>query len=328
MSLQIIKAGILDTIQDKGRYGHQHQGINPGGAMDRFSAALANALLGKDLNAPVIEFHFPAAQILFRQQTIICLAGADFSATINDESIALRQPVAVPANSALKFIRQKSGARCYLSTLHNFQLERWLGSYSTNLKAEAGGYRGRRLLKDDEITFEEIKIPAISKQHSLPWMAGELKQHENEIEFITGNEWKWLTNNSQKDFLNNSFKISSSSDRMGYRLSGEELKLKSEQQLVSSAVSFGTVQLLPNGQLIILMADHQTTGGYPRIAHVISAHLPRLAQMHPNEEIKFVMTDIETAEYKFLQQQNYLPQLQNASKLKIKAHLNLPGGKT
>jgi antagonist of KipI len=105
---------------------------------------------------------------------------------------------------------------------------------------------------------------------------------------------------------------------MGYRLEGPQLKLKEQKQLVSSGVSFGTVQLLPNGQLIVLMADHQTTGGYPRAANVISAHLPSLAQMQPKEELQFRLTSINQAERKLLQQYNYLVSVQHASSLKLK----------
>src|SRR5215218_7060806 len=115
MSLKIIKAGILDTIQDLGRYGYQHQGINPGGAMDRFSASLANALLGKSLHSPVIEMHFPAAQICFQKPAVICLAGADFRPMLNREKVPLHQPIAIEKNAVLAFTGKQEGARCYLS---------------------------------------------------------------------------------------------------------------------------------------------------------------------------------------------------------------------
>src|SRR3978361_1664650 len=108
MSLQIIKAGILDAIQDQGRYGYQHLGINPGGAMDTYSAQLANALLGKDLNAPVIEMHFPASQILFVKETIICISGADFSPEINTKRIPINQPLAINKNRVLHFNKMLS----------------------------------------------------------------------------------------------------------------------------------------------------------------------------------------------------------------------------
>src|SRR5690348_5327335 len=135
MSLKIIKAGLLDTVQDLGRHGFGHQGINPSGAMDRFSASLGNALLGKELNAPVIEMHFPAAKIHFQTEAVICLAGADFTPLIDGNEIHIHQPVAVNKNAVLSFTRIRNGARCYLALLNELRIESWLNSYSTNLKA-------------------------------------------------------------------------------------------------------------------------------------------------------------------------------------------------
>lgn len=321
MSLRIIKGGILDTIQDTGRCGLQHLGINSNGAMDRFSAQLANALLGKDLKAPVIEFHFPASQMLFEKETIICICGADFFPTINDQPVPLHHPIAVNKKSMLRFVRMQSGARCYLSVLNEWKLSKWLNSYSTNLKAVAGGLNGRQLMKEEVILFEnEIALSKILHAKDfvvLPWKAQDTVDTRNEIEFIIGSEWFCLTKEAQQIFQGNWFQITNESDRMGYRLAGQKLEVNSSEQMISSAVSFGTVQLLPNGQTIILMADHQTTGGYPKIGHVISAHLPILAQKKANDVIRFKMTSLEEAEKKIVNQKKYLHQLQIACKFRM-----------
>lgn len=322
MSLKIIKAGLLDTVQDLGRYGYQHQGINPGGAMDRFSAQLANALLGKELNAPVIEMHYPAPQIQFQKKTVICLTGADFKPMINGKEISLHQPISVGANTVLAFKEKLRGARCYLSILPALTIEHWLHSSSTNLKAAAGGYKGRALQKGDEIEFTQVAFTLEKEVVSLPWKYRADENTTNEIKFIPGPEWNWLNTKNQTHFLNNAFIITPSSDRMGYRLGGESLEQALKEQLISSAVNFGTVQLLPNGQLIVLMADHQTTGGYPRIATVLSAYLPKLAQMSAGEELKFVMTNIEAAEEKWMAQQKLVTHLQNTCKLKLQNWLD------
>ncbi len=141
------------------------------------------------------------------------------------------------------------------------------------------------------------------------------------IYVLPGNELNRLEEESKRHFISDLFKISSLSDRMGYRLSGPGLWSTSEDELVSSAVSFGTVQLLPDGQLIILMADHQTSGGYPKIAHVITAHHSRLAQMRPEEKISFRFTDIKTAEELLLKQHQHLRQLENACKFRLQDFL-------
>lgn len=326
MSLQIIKAGILDTIQDQGRYGYQHLGINPGGAMDRYSSQLANALLGKDLQLPVIEMHFPSGKILFQQETIICITGADFTPTINRKKISINHPIAVNKNTSLHFEKKISGARCYISILHDLDLDKWMNSYSTNLVAGAGGFKGRSLQKKDTINFKdkvEYKYLAEGKDIALlPWTI-ETTALKKEIRFIKGNEWDCLTDDAIKIFSESHYTISNNSNRMGYRLQGNTLNLKEEKQLISSGVTFGTIQLLPGGQLIVLMADHQTTGGYPRIGHVITADLPLLAQCNPGDEIKFSPVDLAIAEQKFIQQQRDLQQIQTASKFKIEKLLNV-----
>ena len=321
MSLRIIKAGVCDTIQDSGRYGYQHLGINPSGVMDRFSAGLANTLLGKDPNAPVIEMHFPAMRIRFEQPTVICITGGDFAPSLDGTPLPMNQPVAVNANTVLKFERLISGARAYLALLHDFKISAWMSSFSTNMKAGVGGWHGRTLMADDILPLSsQWKINALpggEPFHVLAWKAADKVDHRIEIEFLIGSEWHWLTDEAKENFLESPYQLSYNTDRMGYPLTGKELELKEKEQLISSAVSFGTIQLLPNGQLIIFMADLQTTGGYPRIAHVITAHLPILAQKKANDLIRFVKTDLQTAEKKMAKQQKYLQQLQIACKFRM-----------
>ena len=153
----------------------------------------------------------------------------------------------------------------------------------------------------------------------LPWRAAPIPDlsHEKEIFIIPGNEFDDLSGASKNTFLNKEFKVAMLSDRMGYRLEGENLMTTARQELVSSAVNFGTIQLLPNGQLIVLMADSQTTGGYPRIAHVISAHLSKLSQKQPGEMIKFTIVDQAKAEDLRRNQYLHLQQLKNGSKFRL-----------
>ena len=139
---------------------------------------------------------------------------------------------------------------------------------------------------------------------------------------IKGSEWDWLDNTSQEKFIKNPFFSSHNSDRMGYRLASEPLHSTSKTELVSSAVSFGTIQLLPDGQLIILMADHQTTGGYPRLGNIISVHLPMLAQMKAGDKIYFSFTDLQSAENLILKQHQHLKQLEIACKLRLENYLS------
>lgn len=320
MSLTIIKPGLLDTLQDLGRTGYSRLGINAGGVMDRYAAQLANMLVGNDPMEAVMEIHFPGAQFLFEQNTLISVTGADFTAMLNDEHIPLWHPIVVRKNTVLHFPKLQHGSRCYLAVHGGYCVNKWLNSYSTHLKAGAGGFHGRKLEKGDEIHFKESSIYFAGllkpgKEYEvLKWKAdtGSTYLHPHEIYIIKGNEWDQLTDQSQQDMLEDNFIIHPFSDRMGYQLKGADLLRENPTELVSSGVSFGTIQLLPDGQLIVLMADHQTTGGYPRIGHVISAHLPKLAQLRPSECIHFEVKDIATAENLLIAQQQELNILQRA----------------
>jgi antagonist of KipI len=320
MSLSIIKPGILDTIQDSGRNGYGKWGINPGGAMDSFASEISNMLVGNAVGEAVLEIHFPGPQILFEQNALIAITGADFSPTLNDQAIPLWQPVVIRKNTVLHFPRLINGARCYLSVHGGFLLDKWLNSYSTNLKAGAGGFQGQALKQGDELNLRESSIyfAAFLKEDQylrvLPWKAdiSETYRHLHEIYIIKGHEWNQLVETSQSHFFDSIFIIHPSSDRMGYHLKGIDLELRQRMELLSSAVSFGTVQLLPTGQLIVLMADHQTTGGYPRIGHVISAHLAKLAQLRPCDAVQFKLVDAAVAEDLLLSRNRQMAILQRA----------------
>jgi antagonist of KipI len=323
MSLKIIKAGILDHIQDRGRYGYQHYGINPNGAMDVYSMQVANILVGNPVSEAIIEMHFPCSVFLFTSPAIIAISGADFSPRINGETISINQPVVVTKNDILHFDKPVTGARAYLSFKGGLEIPFWLNSASTNFKAKAGGFKGRQLLKDDEIKFRPDFLLNLSKYKMLSWIADiswNADKDGDHFYVLRGNEWEYLTKESQEQFLNAEFVISPQSDRMGTRIKSD-LESKICEELVSSAVSFGTIQLLPAGEMIILGADHQTTGGYPRIAHIISAHHSKLAQKKPGDKIRFKMTGIQPAESLFQKQQQHLHLLKNACSFKLNEYL-------
>jgi antagonist of KipI len=297
MSIFFQTNGILTTIQDSGRQGFRSFGINPNGTMDRTASRLVNILLGNNENEAVLEMHFPAPKLLFEENGVIALGGADFGAKIDRAPIKNWQTIPVNKGQILSFPEKKIGNRIYLSVKGGFQIEDWLNSKSTNLKAKFGGFAGRKLEKDDRLKFRQLST---NLNHQRPLMISPFfvtdYLHTNRIRFIIGPEFDLLTPLSSEVILKERFLISQDSDRMGYRLNGKPLYLLNEKELVSSAVTFGTMQLLPNGQMIILMADHQTTGGYPRIGNIISMDLPILAQLGANDKIKFEFVSLEKAE--------------------------------
>ena len=297
MSLLIKKAGLLSTIQDLGRNGFRRFGINPNGAMDRTAARLINLLLGNDETEAVIEMHFPAPEILFEQETMFALGGANFGAKLNNKSIDNWKTHFADSGSILSFPEKISSNRCYLSVRGGFEIEKWLASASTGLTANIGGLNGRKLETGDKI---DVKRSSKFKTHN-----SKLRISNNLIPFysrfptvriIEGAEFENLTAFSEQQFLSETFTISKDSNRMGFRLEGEPIFLLNKTEMVSSAVDFGTIQLLPDGQIIVLMADHQTTGGYPRLGNIISIDLPLIAQLGANDKVGFHLISIEESE--------------------------------
>lgn len=298
MSILVQKSGLLSTIQDLGRNGFRRFSINPNGAMDRQAARLINILLGNDESEAVLEIHFPAPILEFEEDALIALGGAEFGALINGKDVENWQCFFVKKGNVLEFQKRSFGNRTYLAIKGGLAIEKWLESFSTNLPANIGGFKGRALQKGDRLLFNQsIKNREQKTNNKLSRkLIPKYQKSPAKIRVIEGSEFELLTAFSEQVFLKQNFTIRQESDRMGFRLNGEPLYLLDEQAIISSAIDFGTIQLLPDGQMIILMADHQTSGGYPRIAHIVSADLPILAQLNPNDEINFELISLIEAE--------------------------------
>lgn len=323
MGISILKAGIADTLQDQGRYGFQHLGIPPGGAMDPVAMLVSNALVGNQANEAVLEMHFPSPIILFTSSALIALAGADFGAEIDGVAVELHQPLLVPQNSELKFTKNKSGARVYLSVADGFVAEEWLRSFGTMPLVQKGGFKGRNLATNDSLLFKKNQVDKIARLIALPWRASVAEFYfDNRIQCIAGAEVGSLNQEGITNFTQAVFSIGIQSNRMGYRLNGPNLNTTTQKEYLSSAVDFGTIQLLPSGQLILLMADHQTTGGYTRIAHVSSTYFATLAQSPIGKQLQFEWIDLATAEKKLIEQEQNLQQLQNACNFRLQEYFS------
>jgi len=283
--MQFIKSGILSTYQDTGRNTYRYLGINPNGAIDRLAVRLLNILLQNQENEAAIEIHFPSPEIYFENNIIIAIGGADFRPYLIDKNqneieINNWQCTFVSAGTTLKFKKRLWGQRAYIAVKGGFPAAAWLGSKSTNNLLGFNGISPNHYLSIPEHTKPAV-LPYLGFSIRPPYSASPT------IRLIKGNEFGALTAESKERLEKQEFAISQHSNRMGYRLIGEALSLENPLELISSAVDFGTIQLLPDGQLIILMADHQTTGGYPRLGNVISVDLPILAQCGPKDVLKF-----------------------------------------
>ena len=293
MSLLIRKPGILTTVQDLGRLGSRRYGINPNGAMDVTAVRAANIALGNNENEAALEMHFPAPEIEFSEDTVFCLTGADFGAELEGQMIVNRTTVQARKGQVLRFRKKGAGNRAYLTVKYGFDIPPWLGSSSTNMLAAVGGYEGRPLRTNDVIRSRVSKLDQVIR---IGMSLCPSHRANTTLRIVAGGEFELLTAFSEQKLLTEQFVLTTDSNRMGFRLGGAPLHLLEHKEMVSSAMSFGTIQLLPDGQMIVLMADHQTTGGYPRIANVITADLPIAGQLGPRDGVSFELVTIKEAE--------------------------------
>ncbi len=265
--------------------------------MDQTATRLINILLGNDEAEAVIEMHFPAPQINFEANTIFAIGGGDFMPHLDDQGVENWRPIFAKKGSSLKFKGKTSGNRAYLSVKGGFKITEWLGSASTNLVAKSGGFDGRKLEPGDRIRLnQKLKKPTDTHTQRISNSLIPFYSRFPTIRIMQGAEFEDLPKKARVLLLRQDFTLSNDSNRMGFRLSGEPIFLAKPHEMISSAVSFGTIQLLPDGQLIVLMADQQTAGGYPRIAHVISCDLPLLAQLGANDKVAFHLIETLDAE--------------------------------
>jgi antagonist of KipI len=292
--IYIRSAGLLSTIQDCGRNGFQRFGMPVSGAMDTFSLHLANLLVGNPLCAAAIETTLTGPEMAFSSDVAIAICGADSGATLNDQPVKMYETIYVKKEDVLKFSGLRSGCRTYIAFAGGIEVPLVMGSRSTYLRAKTGGIDGRALITGDKISLGKIKgkIP----KRKIPFAMIPDYESNEPIKVIAGPEAKSLDFEGIRNFLTTEYIVSGQSDRMGLRLDGLPIKSKNgNHDIISAGISPGTIQLPGNGQPIILMADRQTTGGYLRIANVITTDLHRIAQLKPGDKIRFQEIRLEIA---------------------------------
>lgn len=329
MGIKVINPGLLSTVQDAGRYGFLDQAVPISGAMDQLAYRIANILVGNATNEAVIEFTYGGIELLTTENLLISITGACSFFKIDDQKIPTYQPVFVPANSIIQIDYPKNGKHTYLAVAGGWDVPEVLGSRSTFLTAAFGGFHGRALKKDDELkpcsNLSEISQRQINNLSgdavTYPnWGVSsfQFQKSDDTINIIKGNERDWFQEEIINQLESKSYKITDG-NRMGYHLAGELLERNSSQQaeLLSTAVVPGTIQVTNNGSLILLMADCQTTGGYPRLGKVIETDLPKCAQLRPGDSVKFKFISLKEAEKLYLEQESDLRKLSAAISLKV-----------
>ena len=302
MTIAVLRPGLLMSVQDRGRHGHQHVGLCPGGAMDVVSLTLANALVGNAPDAAAVEITVLGPDLEFERDTLVALAGADF-----ESSMPGNRPVLLPAGTRLSITRALRGARAYLAVAGGIDVPPVLGSRSTYIPGRFGGFLGRVLKRGDRVPLaadaEKLSRERFAglkhkRGNSVRWSVPPPTVPDREpivLHAVDGEHFGHFDATTQRAFFDTVWKIGPESNRMGFRLTGATLARASDEEILSGPTALGTVQVPANGTPIALMADHQTTGGYPRIAEIASADVPRLAQLGPNGALHFARCGLDMA---------------------------------
>jgi antagonist of KipI len=310
MRLHVIRPGLLTTVQDLGRRGYQQFGVTVGGAMDPTAARLANILVGNPENAAVLETTLHGPALRFDVDTLVAICGGDLAATIDGAAVPMWRPVWVRKDAPIDIGHARSGCRAYVAIAGGFDVPQVLDSRATYLRANIGGHEGRALKAGDSLAIgalgpgarEILKqlMPSDPAKVMSParWnaelYAPRYTDHTT-VRVVPGAELNWLTADSQRALFDSAFEITPQSDRMGYRLSGPKLEFAEPREMFSGPVCAGTIQVPKSGQPILLLADCATTGGYPRVAHVITVDLPLVAQARPASRLHFQKVTLEEA---------------------------------
>lgn len=307
MGFLVEQAGLLTTIQDAGRTGFQQYGVPQSGAVDRWALSTANLLVDNDPGEGALEITILGPRLVFDQDACIALTGGNLSPTLNGSPLPMNRAISVAQGSVLAFGPCRSGCRAYLAVGGGLEVPLVMDSRSTYLKAALGGIDGRALRAGDRIGFRAPRstLPALERR-TVPTL--EYPQ-EVVLRAVPGPHEDRFTRHGLDTFWNTVFTLGKEFDRMGCRLEGEQIQLAGDGNILSDGVAFGTVQVPESGQPIVMLADRQTTGGYPQIAVVITADLPLIAQCKGGSRVRFQPVTVEQGQQAYCAQQQRLAQL-------------------
>ncbi len=301
MAFEVLEGGMLTTVQDLGRRGYQRYGVPVAGAMDPFALRAANALVGNNLGEAALEITIAGPTLRATENCLIAVAGADLSLRVNNWPLPPWMSIFVREGWVIEFGERRAGCRAYLAVAGGIDVPSIMGSKSTYLRGGFGGFEGRALKKGDIISTGPVSF-------HLPSRAGkEFPRHRipeysdtPEVHVVLGPQDDYFTEEGIATFLSSEYRVGATSDRMGYRLQGPEIAHKGRADIISDGIALGSVQVPADRRPIVMMADHQTTGGYPKIATVISADIPLLAQCAPGDStVTFKAITVEEAQARY-----------------------------
>lgn len=309
MSIVVKTPGLLTIIQDGGCYGYQQYGVAPVGPMDQRAFWLGNLLAGNDKNESALEITMLGPQLQFNAPATIAVTGGDLQPTCNGEPLPMYCAINLAAGDVVSFTGPRQGCRAYLAVYGGFAVPAVMGSKSTQLKGQVGGFEGRKLQSGDV-------LPLCREGQTLPDADGRFMAPEHypggdiSIAVLLGPQKDAFTDDGMKTFLSQPYTVGLEFDRMGYRLEGPAIGHTGEPGIISDGTCFGSVQVPGSGMPIVMMADHATVGGYTKIATVLSTELPKIAQSKTGDRFWFHATDIGSAQDAYIRQQEELDALQ------------------
>nr|WP_216667563.1 biotin-dependent carboxyltransferase family protein [Saccharibacillus deserti] len=327
-----MKPGLQTTVQDLGRAGFQKYGVIAGGAADPYALRIGNALVGNEEGAAALELTLSGAVLRFGQETLIAVTGGDLSPSVNGAPLPMWRPVLVPAKAELRFGAVQSGCRAYVAASGGFDVPSVMGGRGTYLRAGIGGFQGRELRAGDVLPLGEpgeaarpfaCKLAACGATPfaSVSWHADSRyispARADLVVRVMRGPEYGLFSSDSRESWWGHPFEATPRCDRMGCRLSGPPLRPEHPLEMLSEAVTEGTVQVPPDGNPILLLADRQTAGGYPRIAQIAAVDLPAAAQLRPGQRISFCEIAAEEAQRLHREKEDEIRVMKRFIKLKF-----------
>ncbi len=302
--IEVIDGGLFTTVQDLGRYGYQRYGVTVSGAMDLFALRMANILAGNQEDDAGLEITLAGPRLRFLTDTVISITGADLDPRLDGEPVPMWQAVAVPEGGTLSFGGVRDGMRAYLAVFGGIDVPQVLGSRSTFTRSRLGGLEGRTLEAGDILSAVGDGQVTRVEGRKLPRELVPTYGNAHTLRVVVGLQDDAFTEEGVQTFLSSAYTVTPQSDRIGYRFQGPKIQHKGGADIVSDGIPFGAVQVAGDGMPIVLLADRGTTGGYTKIATVISADLAGLAQATPGDTVSFQPVSVEEAHQALRQQED------------------------
>ena len=305
MGLEVLREGLQSTVQDQGRFGYAHLGVSASGAADNFSLIIGNILVGNPKHYAGIEMTIIGDKYRFKSDAYIALTGSEFEAELDNNSIPFWKRLLIKKGQILDIRSTKNGARCYLCVAGGINIKDVMGAKTTHLTSGIGGLHGRILKKLDELDFGLLDDSIKPIQNLNDSITTDTKI----IKVTKGVQWSWFDKNQKNKLFQHQYQVEELSNRMGLRLFGNAIKTNRENEITTAGISLGSIQIPGGGQPIISFVEHQTTGGYPIIANVISADIRKVGQLKAGDCFQFELISLGSAEKLKVDQENFIHNL-------------------